>query len=146
MPPKKNTKRAKAPSALDRRGKKKVSILTQEKIEYVDWKDVNLLRGLLLTVQRSAHEGLPAIALNNKEMLLWPLKTQEKWHYYHTKTESQLNEAVAAVTVDNETMTVDQGKPMLQNKLNKQLQHLKLKKLLRKLTMRSQQNESRTSN
>ena len=44
MPPKKNTKRAKAPSALDRRGKKKVSILTQEKIEYVDWKDVNLLR------------------------------------------------------------------------------------------------------
>ena len=41
MPPKKNTKRAKAPSALDRRGKKKVSILTQEKIEYVDWKDVN---------------------------------------------------------------------------------------------------------
>ena len=44
MPPKKNTKRAKAPLALDRRGKKKVSILTQEKIEYVDWKDVNLLR------------------------------------------------------------------------------------------------------
>ncbi len=44
MPPKKNTKRAKVPSALDRRGKKKVSILTQEKIEYVDWKDVNLLR------------------------------------------------------------------------------------------------------
>ena len=44
MPPKKNKKRAKAPSALDRRGKKKISILTQEKIEYVDWKDVNLLR------------------------------------------------------------------------------------------------------
>lgn len=28
----------------DRRGKKKVSILSQEKIEYVDWKDANLLR------------------------------------------------------------------------------------------------------
>jgi small subunit ribosomal protein S18 len=27
-----------------RRGKKKISILTQEKIEYVDWKDANLLR------------------------------------------------------------------------------------------------------
>lgn len=27
-----------------RRGKKKVSILSQEKIEYVDWKDANLLR------------------------------------------------------------------------------------------------------
>ncbi len=44
MPPTKNKKRAKTPSAMDRRGKKKVSILTQEKIEYVDWKDVNLLR------------------------------------------------------------------------------------------------------
>ena len=29
---------------INRRGKKKVSILSQEKIEYVDWKDVNLLR------------------------------------------------------------------------------------------------------
>lgn len=28
----------------NRRGKKKVSILSQEKIEYVDWKDANLLR------------------------------------------------------------------------------------------------------
>ena len=27
-----------------RRGKKKVSILTQEQVTYVDWKDVNLLR------------------------------------------------------------------------------------------------------
>jgi ribosomal protein S18 len=27
-----------------RRSKKKVSILTQERVEYVDWKDVNLLR------------------------------------------------------------------------------------------------------
>jgi small subunit ribosomal protein S18 len=27
-----------------RRGKKKISILSQEKIEYVDWKDANLLR------------------------------------------------------------------------------------------------------
>jgi len=44
MPPTKNKKRAKTPSAMDRRGKKKVSILTLEKIEYVDWKDVNLLR------------------------------------------------------------------------------------------------------
>ncbi len=44
MPPTKNKKRAKTPSAMDRRGKKKISILTQEKIEYVDWKDVNLLR------------------------------------------------------------------------------------------------------
>ncbi len=32
------------PSPDARRGKKKVSILTQEKIEYIDWKDINLLR------------------------------------------------------------------------------------------------------
>ena len=44
MPPTKNKKRSKTPPAVDRRGKKKVSILTQEKIDYIDWKDVNLLR------------------------------------------------------------------------------------------------------
>ncbi len=32
------------PTPDARRGKKKVSILTQEKIEYIDWKDINLLR------------------------------------------------------------------------------------------------------
>ncbi|MBN39772.1 MAG: 30S ribosomal protein S18 [Acidimicrobiaceae bacterium] len=32
------------PSPDARRGKKKVSILTQEKIDYIDWKDINLLR------------------------------------------------------------------------------------------------------
>ena len=34
----------KTPPDAARRGKKKVSILTQEKIEYIDWKDINLLR------------------------------------------------------------------------------------------------------
>ncbi len=42
MPPK-NAKRGKNKDNA-RRSKKKVSILTQEKVEYVDWKDVNLLR------------------------------------------------------------------------------------------------------
>ena len=32
------------PPDAARRGKKKVSILTQEKIEYIDWKVINLLR------------------------------------------------------------------------------------------------------
>ena len=41
MPPR--TKRGKNKDNA-RRSKKKISILTQEKIEYVDWKDVNLLR------------------------------------------------------------------------------------------------------
>lgn len=41
MPPR--TKRGKNKDNA-RRSKKKVSILTQEKVEYVDWKDVNLLR------------------------------------------------------------------------------------------------------
>ena len=44
MPPTKKRKGVKAPSSDARRGKKKVSILTQEKIDYIDWKDVNLLR------------------------------------------------------------------------------------------------------
>ena len=42
MPPK-SSKRGKNKDNA-RRSKKKISILTQEKIEYVDWKDVNLLR------------------------------------------------------------------------------------------------------
>lgn len=37
-------KRSPKPRENPRRGKKKVSVLTQEKIEYVDYKDVNLLR------------------------------------------------------------------------------------------------------
>ena len=37
-------KRSPKPRDNQRRGKKKVSVLTQEKIEYVDYKDVNLLR------------------------------------------------------------------------------------------------------
>lgn len=41
MPPR--TKRGKNKDNA-RRSKKKVSILTQERVEYVDWKDVNLLR------------------------------------------------------------------------------------------------------
>lgn len=45
MPPNKTKKRGKPPSDSARRGgKKKISILTQEKIKYIDWKDVNLLR------------------------------------------------------------------------------------------------------
>ena len=37
-------KRGKINKNDNRRGKKKTSVLTTEKIEYVDWKDVNLLR------------------------------------------------------------------------------------------------------
>ncbi len=37
-------KRGKSSKDSARRGKKKISILKTEKIEYVDWKDVNLLR------------------------------------------------------------------------------------------------------
>lgn len=37
-------KRGKINKNDNRRGKKKVSVLATEKIEYVDWKDVNLLR------------------------------------------------------------------------------------------------------
>lgn len=36
--------RSMKPRDNQRRGKKKISVLTQEKIEYVDYKDVNLLR------------------------------------------------------------------------------------------------------
>lgn len=42
--PKAKPQRGKSSKNDSRRTKKKVSILTQEKIDYVDWKDANLLR------------------------------------------------------------------------------------------------------
>lgn len=83
MPPTKNKKRAKSPSAIDRRGKKKVSILTQEKIEYVDWKDVNLLRRFIsdrakirarrVTGNSTQQQRDVAMAIKNaREMALLP--------------------------------------------------------------------------
>ena len=87
MPPKKNKKRAKAPSALDRRGKRKISILTQEKIEYVDWKDVNLLRRFVsdraklrarrVTGNSAQQQRDVAMAIKNaREMALLPYETR----------------------------------------------------------------------
>ena len=87
MPPKKNKKRAKAPSALDRRGKKKISILTQEKIEYVDWKDVNLLRRFVsdrakirarrVTGNSAQQQRDVAMAIKNaREMALLPYENR----------------------------------------------------------------------
>ena len=87
MPPKKNKNRAKAPSALDRRGKKKISILTQEKIEYVDWKDVNLLRRFVsdrakirarrVTGNSAQQQRDVAMAIKNaREMALLPYENR----------------------------------------------------------------------
>ena len=87
MPPKKNKKRAKAPSALDRRGKRKISILTQEKIEYVDWKDVNLLRRFVsdrakirarrVTGNSAQQQRDVAMAIKNaREMALLPYENR----------------------------------------------------------------------
>ena len=87
MPPKKNKKRAKAPSALDRRGKKKISILSQEKIEYVDWKDVNLLRRFVsdrakirarrVTGNSAQQQRDVAMAIKNaREMALLPYENR----------------------------------------------------------------------
>ena len=87
MPPKKNKKRAKAPSALDRRGKRKISILTQEEIEYVDWKDVNLLRRFVsdrakirarrVTGNSAQQQRDVAMAIKNaREMALLPYENR----------------------------------------------------------------------
>ncbi|MBU98655.1 MAG: 30S ribosomal protein S18 [Acidimicrobiaceae bacterium] len=68
---------------MDRRGKKKVSILTQEKIEYVDWKDVNLLRRFIsdrakirarrVTGNSAQQQRDVAMAIKNaREMALLP--------------------------------------------------------------------------
>jgi len=66
-----------------RRSKKKISILTQERIEYVDWKDVNLLRRFIsdrakvrarrVTGNSAQQQRLIALAIKNaREMALIP--------------------------------------------------------------------------
>ena len=146
MPPKKNTKRAKAPSALDRRGKKKVSILTQEKIEYVDWKDVNLLRRFTSDRAKIRARRVTGNSAQQQRDVAMAIKMQGKWHCSHTKIESPLNAVDAEATVGNVMMIVDQENQGKQTLLNKpQRRHLKLKKLAKKIPLRSQQNESCTS-
>jgi small subunit ribosomal protein S18 len=80
MPPR--TKRGKNKDNA-RRSKKKISILTQEKIEYVDWKDVNLLRRFIsdrakvrarrVTGNSAQQQRTIALAVKNgREMALIP--------------------------------------------------------------------------
>ena len=81
MPPR-NSKRGKNKDNA-RRSKKKISILTQEKIEYVDWKDVNLLRRFVsdrakvrarrVTGNSAQQQRVIAMAIKNaREMALLP--------------------------------------------------------------------------
>jgi len=80
MPPR--TKRGKNKDNA-RRSKKKISILTQEKIEHVDWKDVNLLRRFVsdrakvrarrVTGNSAQQQREIALAIKNaREMALLP--------------------------------------------------------------------------
>lgn len=84
MPPTKKRKGMK-PAHDARRGKPKVSILTQEKIEYIDWKDVNLLRRFVsdrakirarrVTGNSAQQQRDVAMAIKNaREMALLPYK------------------------------------------------------------------------
>ncbi len=84
MPPR--TKRGKNKDNA-RRSKKKVSILTQERIEYVDWKDVNLLRRFVsdrakvrarrVTGNSAQQQREIALAIKNaREMALLPYSTR----------------------------------------------------------------------
>lgn len=67
----------------NRRAKKKVSVLTQESIDYVDWKDVNLLRRFMserakvrarrVTGNSAQQQAMVALAIKNaREMALLP--------------------------------------------------------------------------
>ena len=84
MPPTKKRKGMK-PAHDARRGKPKVSILTQEKIEYIDWKDINLLRRFVsdrakirarrVTGNSAQQQRDVAMAIKNaREMALLPYK------------------------------------------------------------------------
>ncbi len=87
MPPTKKRKGGRTPPDAARRGKKKVSILTQEKIDYIDWKDVNLLRRFVsdrakirarrVTGNSAQQQRDIAMAIKNaREMALLPYTNQ----------------------------------------------------------------------
>ena len=70
-----------------RRSKKKVSLLTQESVEYVDFKDVNLLRRFMsdrakirarrVTGNNAQQQAVVAMAIKNaREMALLPYATR----------------------------------------------------------------------
>jgi small subunit ribosomal protein S18 len=76
-------KRSPKPRESNRRPKKKVSVLVQESVDYVDWKDVNLLRRFMsdrakirarrVTGNNSQQQRQIAVAVKNaREMALLP--------------------------------------------------------------------------
>jgi small subunit ribosomal protein S18 len=76
-------KRSPKPRESNRRPKKKVSVLVQEQVDYVDWKDVNLLRRFMsdrakirarrVTGNNSQQQRQIAVAVKNaREMALLP--------------------------------------------------------------------------
>jgi small subunit ribosomal protein S18 len=76
-------KRTTKPRESNRRPKKKVSVLVQEEVDYVDWKDVNLLRRFMsdrakirarrVTGNTAQQQRQIAVAVKNaREMALLP--------------------------------------------------------------------------
>ena len=62
-----------------RRAKKKVSLLITERVEYVDWKDVNLLRRFMSDRAKIPPVGSPATAPSSRLRSPAPSRTRGRW-------------------------------------------------------------------
>ena len=79
------------PTPDARRGKKKVSILTQEKIEYIDWKDINLLRRFVSDRAKIRARRVTGNSAQQQRDVAMAIKNAREMACFLTQIELQLN-------------------------------------------------------
>ena len=66
-----------------RMGRKKVCYFTKNKIKYIDYKDVELLKRFINANGKLFLDVLLVLVLNIRECLPKQSSVLVKWHYYH---------------------------------------------------------------
>ena len=80
-----------------RRAKKKISILSQEQVEYVDYKDVNLLRRFMSDRAKIRARRVTGNDAQQQARSPWPSRTPARWRCCRTPTASPSSAAAATV-------------------------------------------------
>lgn len=67
-----------------RMGRRKVCYFTKNKIDYIDYKDVELLKRFISANGKIIPRRVTVQALSIRENLLEQSREQDRWLYYHT--------------------------------------------------------------
>ena len=67
-----------------RMGRRKVCYFTKNKIDYIDYKDVELLKRFISANGKIIPRRVTGKALSIRENLLEQSREQDRWLYYHT--------------------------------------------------------------